>query len=176
MSLATSYDGKMESNMTKKGEQVWRDALDLKDEATRAKIKGSDEKALLLADQAISLLDTNNIDTYHWQIWRESLKNLGNKRFDYTSLIEFIKVAATTFQKEGDVVRAIDALMHLVSCLANAGNKREAQKYLDQLDKLLSQIQPDDLAKYMPQRFSATGLKSRQQHAQRLKQHVESLP
>ncbi|HEX6383647.1 MAG TPA: hypothetical protein VF177_03155, partial [Anaerolineae bacterium] len=142
----------------------------------RAKSQGDHEKAMLLADQAIRLLAANDIDTYHWHLWRESLKNLGNRTPDYTGLIEFIREAVTTFQQDRNVLRTIDALRHLVSYLANAGNKQEAQKYLDHLDELLAQVQPADLARHMPERFSVTGLVSRKRHARHLRRYVDSLP
>lgn len=144
-------------------------------EASRAKSTGDDEKANELADKAVALIAAHNLDTYHWEILRETTKHIGVKNPDYTNLIEISQKATARFQKEGNVARLIDALGHLVSYLANAGKKQEAQKYLFQLEELLANVSSNDLAKYIPERFAITSPESKKRYARRLREYIDSL-
>lgn len=161
--------------MSKEAEQAWQDATNLMTEAARVKLEGADEEAIKLADKAVALVAAHDLDTYHWEILRETTKHIGVKNPDYTKLIEISQKAAARFQKEGNVARIIDTLGHLVSFLANAGEKQEAQKYLRQLEDLLVNVNSDDLAQYIPQRFLVTSLESKKRYARRLREFVDSL-
>lgn len=106
---------------------------------------GKTEQALQLSDEAIRLAEEANLDSFQLRIKRE-LIIIGNSQ-DFSGLIKILQDALDYYRQKRNSFQEIETLINLVGALANMGDKKNALKYLRQVENLLSSLNVEDIHK-----------------------------
>jgi hypothetical protein len=132
-------------------------ANNLMKNALQEKSKGEYEWALDSMNEAIELLENMNLDTFQFKIQRELLHLDATQTKDYSRLINLYEDALEAIMTRQNLVEQIDTLIPLAGICIHAKNKSKAHQYLEQAEKILTNVAPGALQKYLSKNSTMTG-------------------
>ena len=123
-------------------------ASQLMQKAWKAKQQENLQEARNFANEAVALSEEANVDSSQLKIQRELLF-VDPTTKDYSGPLSVAQEIEAANQGQ-QISEHIDLLLDLTGLLILSEDKKEALRYLNKVEKLMSSIQPNQIAEHMP--------------------------
>src|SRR5688572_16634675 len=154
----------------------WEKAMGLLGKALTLRNAGSIEEAIALLDEAITLVEEDNIPSFAFRVQKELF---ANPRANFSQLVPILQEAADFYQKRGDILQHITYLLNIASGLVfHIADYEQALKYIDMAEAVINGTTSEQRANLIsqhprfPKRFVEEQLATRMNQASDLRRTI----